>query len=97
MSDSISYNGAMFLLFLFISIVVFFVLSSPVDQILDGVLGMDGLTSSDEIDLYVPAIKIAVRIAFSLSISTPLVWFAIKMFNREPAYYTNKKNKGGTF
>lgn len=97
MSDSITYNGAVFLLFLFLAIIVFFVLSDPVDQVLEGILGLDGLTSSDEIDRFVPYIQTGVKIAFSLSIATPVVWFVVKIFSREPAYYRNNRRGGGTF
>lgn len=98
MSDSITYNSVIFLLFLFIAIVVFSILSDPVDTILDAILGMDGLTSSSQIDTYVPYIKTAVKIAFSLTIATPVVWFIIKIFSREPAYYNRyNRGNGGTF
>lgn len=95
MSDSITYNGAIFLLFLFIAITVFFVLSTPVDNILEGLLGLDGLESSDELDTFIPLIQNAVKIAFSLGIATPVVWFIVKIFSREPAYYQKRNNRGG--
>ena len=97
MSDSITINGAMMLLLFFVFIIIFSVLGGPVDSIMDSILGMDGLESSDEIDTYVPLIKTAARIAFALGISVPAVWFTAKVFSREPAhyYYTNDKRRGG--
>lgn len=95
MSDSITVNGAYLLLFLFIFIVIFAVLGGPIDDVMDGILGLDGYGFSDEIDEYVPYFKTAVRIAFAFGISTPAVWFVAKVFSREPAYYYNKGNNGG--
>jgi len=97
MSDSISINGAYLLLFLFIFITVFAVLADPVDNIMDGILNLDGMTSSDEIDQYVPYYKTAARLALALGIATPVIWFIAKIFSREPANYYNNRRGGGTF
>lgn len=101
MSDSLAINGAELLLGIFLFIILFSVLGGPVDDVMDGILGLDGSSYSDEIDEYVPYFKTAVRIAFALGITGPAIWFIAKIFSREPAHYYQQNNRnnrgGGTF
>ena len=65
--------------------IVFFVISEPLDLILDGFDNMEGDTS-DEMDLYLPSIRSAMKIAFALIIISPVVGFMVWVYSRNPEW-----------
>jgi len=88
---SITIIGATFLLYLFIMIIVFYVLSSPVAYIFDAFAGVPLGEASDEMATYLPYYRAAVQLGFAIGIATPVVWFIMKIFSREPAYYMPRR------
>ena len=77
MTNSIAKAGVYFIVYLFLMIAVFFVLSAPVNYIFDGILlGEYGL-AQDEMNTFVPGLKAAVNMAFAIAVVTPLMWFVM--------------------
>jgi len=84
--DSIALAGVSFLIFLFMAIAVYFLLSAPVETVLDSFLSGDFGDANDELAEFVPLIKTGVKIAFALAIATPMTYFIMWVFHREPAH-----------
>lgn len=75
--------GVLMLLYLFITIIVFFIISSPLDSIFNGFDDTTG-EHSDEMDIYLPNIRTALNIFFALVIAAPIIGFIMWVFHREP-------------
>jgi len=82
--DSLSHAGVLFLVYLFLAVAVFFVVSSPTDAILSALDDADLGAASDEMNLYVPYYKSAIQIVFALGLAFPMTWFIFWVFSREP-------------
>ena len=90
MTDSISKAGAIFLIYLFIVITAFFILSKPVDSLFDSFDNNDMGEANDELDMVMPNIRIAFTIAFALMFAAPITWFIVWVVHREPATYSRR-------
>jgi hypothetical protein len=88
MSGGILVNAITFIFWLFLMVVVFYVLAGPVDTIFDSFI--ENPVVIQQVTM-TPYYKIAVRMAFAIGISTPVVWFFARMFSREPAYFKQRR------
>jgi len=88
MSSGIIINSITFISLLFLAVVLFYVLGGPVDIIFDAFT--DNPVVSEQ-TTFVPNFKLAARMAFAIGIATPVVWFFVKMFSREPAQFVRRK------
>jgi len=88
MDDSITKNGVIFIAYLALMLFLFYILGGPIDTVMDGILSD---TTVSQMATYGPAFKTAARLAFAIGITTPVVWFVVKMFSREPAYFYDKR------
>jgi len=88
MSNSITVNGVLFIIYLVIAAIVFYVLGGPMDTLFDS-LTNNAVVSQQE--TMIPVYKTAVRIAFALGVATPIIWFLIKIFSREPTIYQYRR------
>jgi ABC-type uncharacterized transport system YnjBCD permease subunit len=84
--DNLIHAGVILGVYLFIAILVYFLLSGPVNAVFDGLnAGAQGVPSvKPYMDLYLPSIRDAVQIAFALGIAFPVTWFVFWVFSREP-------------
>lgn len=83
---SITVAGVLLVVYLSLAIIVFLAISGPVDSIFDGFDDADAAEATDEMNLYLPNIRTAMHIAFTLFIVTPVVGFVMWVFSREPFY-----------
>jgi len=88
MIDSITKAGVTFVFYLFLMLTVFYILGGPIDLIFDGIIDN---SAYDQVAQFGPNYKTAVRIAFAIGITTPVVWLVAKVFSREPAMFIRRK------
>lgn len=82
--DNIIHAGVTFVVYLFIMVVLYFALSTPVDAIMDALLNVPLGEATDEMALYNPNISWALKLVFAIGISIPVTWFIFWVFSREP-------------
>jgi len=83
---SLTKAGVVFLVFLFIAIVTYFLLSTPIDIIFDSFESADFAKAEAQKDTIMPLIRTACNIFFALFISIPATWFIFWVFHREASY-----------
>lgn len=88
---SISRTGIIFVIYFFIVIVSFFVLSAPVDMIWDSFDDSDFGDAEPYKDDLIPNIRIVMKIFWALFVSLPVTWVLMKVFSREPANYYRRR------
>lgn len=76
--------GIMMLVFLFITIIAYFLLSAPVNLIFNAFDDIDTGEAVDEMNTIMPNIRTAFNIFFALLAAVPLTWFIFWSFSREP-------------
>lgn len=81
---NIIHAGVTFVVYLFIMVVLYFALSTPVDSIMDALLNVPLGEATDEMALYNPNISWALKLVFAIGISIPVTWFIFWVFSREP-------------
>jgi len=86
-SDSITKIGVIFLVYLFVVVVTYFLISTPVQLLFDGFDDTDFGMAEDEMDSYMGGIRSAFTIAMACMLSIPVTYIAVKVFSREPNYY----------
>lgn len=85
--DNIVHAGLVFIVYLFVAILVYYLLSSPVDTLLNMFLNSSVGTSAEiAMSTNIPLIKTALNIAFALGIAFPIVWFIMWVFSKEPDF-----------
>ena len=83
--SSIIQAGVVFAVYLFVMILLYFVLSSPIDSVMNGIIGSASNTlASDEMTEFSPNFTWAVKLAFAISIAIPVTWFVFWLFSKEP-------------
>lgn len=85
--ESISKAGAVFVVYLFIVVAAYFLLSAPVDLIFDAFASADAAQASDELSTFIPQFRTALQIFFALFLALPVTWFVFWVFHREPGVY----------
>ena len=93
MREGISRIGIIFIIYLFISILTFFVLSNPIDQIFGSFEDSNFGDADNEKDSLMNSIDIVMKIFWALFIALPVTWIVSKVFSREPASYYRKRRK----
>jgi len=91
MSDSITKIGFIFIVYLFVVILTYFVISAPVEMIFDSFDDSDFGDAEDEMDLYMGTYRSAFTIAMALFLSIPLTYLVTKIFSREPDYHRYRR------
>ena len=91
MDESIIKTGAILIISTFIIIVFFFIISTPVTEILSGFDNADVSEAEDEMNEYLPNIETAFWLGMSIAIITPAVIFVLWVFHREPDWYYKRR------
>jgi hypothetical protein len=90
--DNILHAGLVFGLYLFISIVLYYVLSYPLDLIFNGIqAGSVGTPSESYMAWQMPGVVWGLNVAFALFLAFPIVWFVMWVFSREPDFSMFKR------
>jgi len=79
--------GGYLLIGLFFVLVVYFVLSTPLEIIFDTFDDIEDEASGDEMNIHLPWIRTALNMAFSVAIAAPLVIFVMRTFERDEPQY----------
>jgi hypothetical protein len=83
--DNIIHAGLILIVYLFCAVVLYFVLSSPVDMILGAIGGSAaGTPAETPMSYMLPNIAWAVRVVFAGSFAIPIAWFILWVFSKEP-------------
>ena len=90
--DSIVKTVYIFILYTFIVTATYFLLSMPVEAIFSGFEGADFAGAETYKNTLMPTIRTAFTLAMAIMISIPVTWFVMKIFSREPAYYTYRRD-----
>ena len=81
---SITQAGLFFLVFLFTSIILYALLSTPVETLLNGFQNLNVDTNVNaKLTEYVPLFRTAIKIVFVMGIAAPIAWFIFWIFTRE--------------
>ena len=72
-------NTVWFIAYLFVVVICYFVISTPVDMLFDAFVG-----SHAQVDSYIPLYKSFFTLFFSFWAAVPFVWLAARVFSREP-------------
>jgi len=83
-TGSIIKAGVSMLLYLFLVLVIYFILSSPLDTLFDNFDDLDAAEATDEMNEYLPNIITSLDIFFALIIAAPITGFIVWVFSREP-------------
>lgn len=89
--DSIVKIVYIFILYTFIVIATYFLLSTPVESLFSAFESSDFAAANTYRDSLMPTIRTAFTMAMAIMISIPVTWFVMKIFSREPAYYTYRR------
>ena len=84
MADNIVHAGVLFIVFLFITVFLYFTLSGPIDTVMDGIAASPGELAEDVMNEFSPDLNWAVKAAFACGIATPITWFIFWVFSKEP-------------
>jgi len=84
---SIIKSGAYMLIGLFLILVIYFVISGPLETIFDGFDDADTGEATGYMNIHLPWIRTALNIAFSVAIVTPVMIFIFRTFERDPEWY----------
>jgi len=89
-SDSIIRITTIFIVYTFVVLITYFLLSVPVTLIFDGFNDADGAGAENEMTYYIPHFENVFTIALALFISLPIAWYIMMIFSREPAFYRRR-------
>jgi len=78
------YAGIILVVYLFALMIGYYAVSTPFENLMDGIDDADGGLAADEIDTHVGNYKTFFNMAFALMAITPIVWFIFWVFHREP-------------
>ena len=91
MADSITRAGMIYLVYTFMVVITYFLLSTPIALLFDSFIGGDYGTASGEMAYYVPFFETVLNIALAIFLAIPITWFVMWIFHREPAYYRYRR------
>lgn len=84
--DSITRIGAIFLFYLFIVLISYFIMSTPVELLFEGFENADFGIGETYKDNYMPIYRQVFTIAMGFLLAIPVTWLIMKIFSREPDY-----------
>jgi len=82
--------GATLLAMTFAILVFYFVISTPLATLFTTLDDADMAEATDEMSIYIPYIRNAMTLAFSIAIITPAMIFIFWIFHREPDFYDRR-------
>ncbi len=84
--DTITHAGIIFLVYLSLMIMFYFLFGGAVDVIFDAFTGTSFGYANEEMALYVPLYRTAVKMVFAIGLAAPITWFIFWSFSKEPVY-----------
>lgn len=91
MRDNIVRIGVIFIFYLFVVIMSYYVMSTPVNMLFDGFDAADFGEAEDEMNTHLPNYRTAFTIAMAILLALPITWFVMKIFSREPDIYQYRR------
>jgi ABC-type polysaccharide/polyol phosphate export permease len=76
--------GLSMLLFIFLAVIIYFVISAPMTAMFDAFDDADAGEATDEMNSFLPNIRSALNMFFAVLIAIPITGFVIWVFRREP-------------
>jgi len=81
---TIIHAGLIFIVYLFVAIILYYFLSSPVSLIFDSISsGATGTNAESYMGWMLPNIRWALNVAFALGLAFPVTWFIVWVFKQE--------------
>jgi hypothetical protein len=85
--NNILHAGLVFILFLFVAILLYYMLSYPLDLLFNAIdAGSVGTDAADPMAWLLPNIQWGLNVAFALSFAFPIVWIILWVFKQEPDF-----------
>ena len=78
--------GVVLAVFTFTVVIAYYALSVPIDAIYSGFEQADFANAETQKDAYMPIIRTATTLFFSILLSLPVIWIVLWCFHREPRY-----------
>ena len=79
------------MLYLFIVLISYFIMITPVEMIFDGFDDADFGEADSYKDDYMPLFRTSFTIAIAALFACPVTWLAMKIFSRDPNYYQYRR------
>jgi len=76
--------GVVMIVYLFIAITAYFLLSTPMTMIFDGFDDADAGDATTHLDTLMPTIRTVFSMFFALMAAVPITWFIFWSMHREP-------------
>lgn len=92
-TDRIQYltqAGVIFLIFLFLMIVFFYVMSPFVDAFFGTYNTLEVGDATDEVAYYGPLFYSAIKIGLAISVAIPMTWFIFWVFHKQSTGYRRR-------
>jgi len=86
-TSSVTMAGAVMLVATFAILVLYFIISTPMESMFNSFDDIDSGEATDEMDEYLPGIKNAFYMGFAIAIITPALIFIFWIYHREPDWY----------
>ena len=90
--NNIVHAGVVFAVYLFIMVILYFLLSAPIDAIMNGISSVPLGEASDEMAQHSPNMNWAIKAAFACGVATPITWFVMWLFSKEPFIGYKRRN-----
>ena len=82
--SNIVHAGVVFGVYLFIMILIYLTLSSPIDSVMDAIQANPPDDAADEMAEHAPNIEWGIKAAFACGFAIPITWFVFWVMSKEP-------------
>lgn len=76
--------GIVMIVYLFMILLAYFVLSTPITAIFDAFDDTDTGAATEQLDQFLPTIRTAFNMFFAMMAAVPMTWFIFWVMHREP-------------
>ena len=76
--------GVVMIVYLFIAITAYFLLSAPIGLIFDSFDDADAGDATSHLDTVIPTIRVVFNMFFAMMAAVPITWFIFWTMHREP-------------
>lgn len=89
--DNIIKIAVIFIVYLFISVVCYYLLSSPIATLFGVFNGIQAGDATGPLAREYTLIMSTMTIVWAIFLAIPITWFVMKIFSREPAWFVRRR------
>jgi len=90
-SDNIIKIAVVFLVYLFIAVTCYYLLSGPVATLFGAFDGIEAGDATGPLARQYTLTTTVMTIVWAIIVATPVTWFVMKIFSREPAWFIRRR------